>query len=88
MEQVAKMAQLPKSRYGLLYQTPEGVFALSDEDGVTGSVANRYVISTNQLCELMRERGITADQVRRDEKALARLAAAVAEFRPTKAAQS
>lgn len=79
--EIVKMAQLRRNRYGLLYQTPEGVYALSGEDGLTGSSANRYVISTNQLRNLMWDMRITPGQVAQDESVAAKLAAEVAERR-------
>jgi beta-galactosidase GanA len=78
--EVVAMARLPRNRYGLLYQTSEGVYAISDPDGLTGSAANRYVISTTQLRELMWEMGIRVDQLD-DQTTAAKLAALVAECR-------
>lgn len=80
IEQVCNLAQLPPARYGLLYQTPEGVYAISDEDGLTGSAANRYIISTNQLRDLLWDMGVRRDQLA-DPVVAARVAAKVAERR-------
>ena len=81
IDEIARMTQLPGSRYGLLYQTPEGEFRLSGEDGLTGSAENRYVISTTQLRELMSELGFTPQMVAEDRGIAAQLASVVAEIR-------
>ena len=69
--QIRILADLPPQGPGLIYRTPHEAYWVS-ETGITGSPANMYVISRDQLGELMWEAQIRPDDLE-DEAKLARL---------------
>jgi hypothetical protein len=73
--QIRILAELPPRGPALIYRTPQDQFWVS-ETGYTGSPANAYVISRDQLDDLMHENSIGVGDLE-DEDVLARLTSLV-----------
>ena len=77
-QQIRILADLPAPGPALLYRDPHGSCWVT-ENGVTGSTANIYVISRDQLGELMTEERVTPNDLE-DGDTLARLVVSVVEW--------
>jgi hypothetical protein len=77
-KQIRILADLPPQGPALLYRDPHGSYWVT-ENGVTGSPANIYVISRDQLNEVMTEARVAPNDLE-DPDALAGLIVRVVEW--------
>lgn len=80
-EAVRQLADYHVKSPALVVQRPEGGYVVSP-DGSDGGARNRFVISRSQLGTLMWENGLRREELA-DPQTAAKLAALVAEFRPS-----